>query len=147
MPRKNTNTDDQKEPYQQILSRLNSIQHDVDSLKQTTAFALRAEAPKHLESVKEIFRKSERRVQVYLAVDGFRSVKGIAEHLSMQPQNVSTEIKALRIEELIEMTESGAGGDIYVKTAVDKTLRITRFLTSEYGFTADGLKIESKSKR
>jgi hypothetical protein len=40
---------------QQILNRLAKIEHKVDSLEQTTAFALRADAKRHFASVKEIF--------------------------------------------------------------------------------------------
>jgi hypothetical protein len=53
---------------QQILRRLANIQHKIDSLEQTTAFALRADADKHVESVRKIFGKSKKRVQVYLAL-------------------------------------------------------------------------------
>lgn len=36
---------------QQILRRLANIEHKIDSLEQTTAFALRADAEQHFESV------------------------------------------------------------------------------------------------
>ena len=39
-----------EEPYQQILSRLGNIEQKVDSLDETNAFALRAEADKHSET-------------------------------------------------------------------------------------------------
>jgi hypothetical protein len=68
---------------QQILDRLAKIEHKVDSIEQTNAFALRAEADKHFAEVKKIFGKSIRRAQVYLAADGARSVQEIAQHLSM----------------------------------------------------------------
>ena len=140
------NSNEDLDKYQQILSRLGAIQHDVDSLKQTTAFALRAEADKHLESVQVIFQKSERRVQVYLAVNGGRTVSGIASHLGMKGPNVSTELKILREEGLIELIDSG-GGDIYAKTPVDHTLRISRYLTKKYNFTSDGLRAPDKGRK
>lgn len=43
---------------QQILRRLANIEHKIDSLEQTTAFALRADAERHFESVKKIFGNS-----------------------------------------------------------------------------------------
>jgi len=134
------------DPYQQILSRLGSIQHDVDSIKQTTAFTLRAEKQKHLDTVGEIFQKSRRRVQVYLAVNGQRSIKDIAKHLKMQGQNVWADLKLLREEELVDVVDSGAGGDIYAKTPIDRTLRISKFLKAEHGLTDDGLEKALKSK-
>src|SRR5437899_1312972 len=59
---------------QQILDRLANIEHKVDSFDQTQAFALRADAKKHLDEVKKIFGDRRRRAQVYLATDGSRSV-------------------------------------------------------------------------
>ena len=53
---------------QQILRRLSNIEHKVDSLDQTTAFALRADAKRHFQTAKEIFR-GKRRAQVYLAAN------------------------------------------------------------------------------
>ncbi len=44
--------DEMRERDQQILSRLSHIQHKVDSIDETNAFALRAEAGKHMEIVK-----------------------------------------------------------------------------------------------
>jgi hypothetical protein len=66
---------------QQILNRLSKIEHKVDSLEQTTAFALRADAEKHSASVWEIFKKSKRRAQVYLAADGGHERLGNREAL------------------------------------------------------------------
>ncbi len=57
---------------QQILNRLAHIQHKVDSIDETNAFALRAEAKKHMETVQGIFKHGKRRAQVYLAADGIR---------------------------------------------------------------------------
>ena len=41
--------DESKERDQQILNRLSRIEHRVDSIDQTSAFAMRAEADKHLD--------------------------------------------------------------------------------------------------
>src|SRR5690348_1761710 len=91
---------------QQILSRLAKIEHKVDSLEQTTAFALRADSDKHFGSVREIFGKSKRRARVYLAVDGNRGVSQIAEHLELPRQNVGFELGHLRKEGLVEIVDS-----------------------------------------
>jgi len=81
-------TDSTQDRDQQILSRLAKIQHKVDSLEQTTAFALRADSDRHKASAKQIFKNSKRRAQVYLAADGQRSVQEIAAHLRKPIQNV-----------------------------------------------------------
>ena len=132
---------------QQILSRLAVIEHKVDSLEQTTAFALRAEADKHFASVKEIFRRSKRRAQVYLAVDGTRGVEEIAEHLSMKRQNVGPELSRLADEGLLEIIGSEGGKDIWARKPVDRTLRIAKFLQQEFGLARDGLPLDKPGKR
>ena len=73
--------EESKERDQQILNRLARIEHRVDSIDQTSAFALRADAERHREEVKKIFRHGKRRAQIYLAADGNRGVNEIAAHL------------------------------------------------------------------
>src|SRR5688572_32958159 len=88
---------------QQILARLANIEHKVDSIEQTNAFALRAEAEKHFAEVKKIFKKSRRRAQIYLAADGARSVQEIGEYLGIKRQNVGADLKELAEEGLLEL--------------------------------------------
>lgn len=123
---------------QQILNRLAKIEHKVDSLDQTTAFALRAEADKHARTVKLIFGRSVRKAQVYLAANGLRGVEEIANHLKMKRQNVGPELKKLGDEGLLEIMDSVGGRDIWTKKAVDRTLRITKFLLDEFNINRDG---------
>jgi DNA-binding transcriptional ArsR family regulator len=132
---------------QQILSRLARIEHKVDSLEQTTAFALRAESDKHFSSVKEIFGKSKRKAQVYLAVDGEKGVQEIAEHLKMKRQNVGPELKSLAYEGLLEIIDMQGGKDIWGKKPLDRTLRITKFLEKEFNLGSNGLPTEGKANR
>ncbi len=132
---------------QQILSRLSKIEHKVDSLEQTTAFALRADESKHFASVKEIFKKGNRRAQVYLAANGSRSVQEIAKHLGMKAPNVSPQLKVLSGEGLIKIVDTSGGYDIYAKNPIDRTLRISHFLEKEYSLSPDGKSVKAKSKR
>lgn len=131
---------------QQILDRLAKIEHKVDSIEQTNAFALRAEAGKHFAEVKKIFGNSQRRAQVYLAADGARSVQDIAHHLRMQRQNVGPDLKRLGEEGLLELVDSQSNRDIWAKKPVDRTLRITRFLCEEFGLQKDGLRRKPAKK-
>jgi DNA-binding transcriptional ArsR family regulator len=132
---------------QQILNRLSKIEHKVDSLEQTTAFALRAEKEKHSASVKEIFKTGKRRVQIYLAVDGIRSVKEIAAHLKMKQPNVSRELKILAEEGLLKIVDTSGGRDTWAKNPIDRTLRITQFLRTEYALDSDGRSAGGTRKR
>ena len=129
---------------QQILARLAKIEHKVDSIEQTNAFALRAEAERHFAEVKKIFGNSVRRAQVYLAADGSRSVQEIGQHLSMQRQNVGPDLKHLGDEGLLELVDSQSNRDIWAKKPVDRTLRITPFLCTEFELQKDGLKQKSR---
>jgi hypothetical protein len=128
----------EEEPYQQILSRLSNIENKVDSIDETNAFALRAEASKHAETVKMIFKHGKRRAQVYLAADGTRGVVEIAKHLGMKTPNVSPELKILKNEYLLELVDASGNRDIWAKKSIDHTLRISQYLCKEYGLKPDG---------
>jgi DNA-binding MarR family transcriptional regulator len=137
---------------QQILNRLGNIEHKVDSMDQTQAFALRADSQKHFATVETIFRKGKRRAQIYLAANGSRGVQEIAVHLRMQRQNVGPELKRLAAEGMLEITDNAGGRDIWGKKPIDRTLRITPFLQKTYSLSADGrsdgaTKRGSKKKR
>lgn len=123
---------------QQILSRLSHLQHKVDSIEQTNAFALRADADKHIQSVKDVFGTSKRKVQIYLAADGNRSVNDIADHLGLKAPNVSRDLSKLREEGLLEIGDTDGKSICYTKTPLDRTIRISRFLCVEFQLDKDG---------
>lgn len=125
---------------QQILRRLANIENKVDSLEQTNAFALRADAHIHSKTVKEIFKKGLRRAQVYLAANEQRSVQEIAKLLGMKDPNVSRELEVLKIEGLLEIIERDGGKILYGKKPIDRTIGISKFLMKEYGLDRDGAK-------
>lgn len=124
---------------QQILRRLANIEHKLDSLEQTSAFALRADSDRHFESVKRIFRKSRRRAQVYLAANGERSVQEIADFLGMRRPNVSKHLDVLGQEGLLEVFEKEGGRTHYGKKPIDRTVRISPFLMKEFELDRHGL--------
>jgi DNA-binding transcriptional ArsR family regulator len=125
---------------QQILHRLANIENKIDSLEQTNAFALRADAQIHSKTVKEIFKKGLRRSQVYLAANGQRSVQEIGNLLGMKIPNVSRELEVLKIEGLLEVIERDGGKILYGKKPIDRTIGISRFLMKEYGLDHNGTK-------
>jgi hypothetical protein len=130
---------------QQILSRLNDIDHKVESLRHTQGFALRVDKERVFAEVKDVFKKSSRKAQVYLAANGNRSVNEIAAHLVMKRQNVGRELKALYDENLLDSFPVG-NVDIWRKTPLDKVVGITRFLMAEYALDADGKAGKAKAK-
>lgn len=131
---------------QQILSRLGEIEHKVDSLGQTHAFALRANRAEIVAVVTQIFRNAKRKAQVYLAVNGRRSVNEIADHLHMKRQNVGVILAALRDEDLLGSIPQG-GRDIWHKLPVDRTIGITKILTEQYGVDRDGCPVLSNNRK
>lgn len=131
---------------QQILNRLSRIENKVDSLEQTTAFALRAEADKHFASAKAIFKNSKRRAQIYLAADGMRGVQEIATHVKMNAKNAGRDLKVLQAEGLLELTDATDGRDVWTKKPIDHTLRISQFLRAEYSLGPEGLPVKAKAK-
>jgi len=127
---------------QQILRRLANIEHKIDSIEQTTAFTLRADAKRHFDSVKSIFGKSLRKAQVYLAANGARSVQDITKLLSMNQPNVSRALAYLQKEGLLEPTEYIGGLTYWSKKPIDQTIRISIFLQKEFNLNKDGLIIK-----
>jgi DNA-binding transcriptional ArsR family regulator len=144
---KPANKDKAEESFQQILSRLSQIEHKVESIDDTNAFALRAEEEEHQKTVKKIFRRGVRRAQVYLAADGTRSVEEIAEHLGMKTPNVSPQLKALKYEGLLELVDGRGRQDFWGKKTIDHTLRISHYLCEEYGLKLDGRSGGAKKKK
>jgi len=135
---KETRKDKAEEPYQQILHRLAHIEHKVDSIDETNAFALRAEAEKHQETVRKIFGKSKRRAQIYLAADGTRGVVEIAQHLGMKQPNVSPDLRILKEEGVLEIVDASGRQDFWARKTIDKTLRISKYLCELYNLRPDG---------
>lgn len=125
---------------QAILSRLANIEHKVDSLEQTQAFALRADAERHFAEVEKIFGRGVRKAQVYLAASGSRTVGEIASHLGTTRQSVGQMLKALADEGLLELLDNPGKGDTWGKKPVDRTLRISRHLCDKYQLSKDGRK-------
>jgi hypothetical protein len=144
---KETRKDKAEEPYQQILHRLAHIEHKVDSIDETNAFALRADAEKHEETVRKIFGKSKRRAQVYLAADGTRGVVEIGQHLGIKTPNVSPDLRILKEEGLLEIVDASGRQDFWAKKTIDKTLRISKYLCEQYNLTSDGRQNAAPKKK
>ena len=121
----------------EILRRLENIEHQVTSLDETSAFAMRSSREEHIAELDKIFGKSKRRAQVYLAADGRRTVGQIADHRSMKGQNVSTDLTKLGDEGLLQWRTQGAN-TYWRKKAIDRTLRISKHLMDCFGLDPDG---------
>ncbi len=86
-----------------------------------------------LPEIMMFFGKSKRRVEVFLAVDGTRTVDDIARLLKMKGPNVSRELTNLKQEGLIEIKRIKREGYVYKKRRVDRILGISQRLKREFG--------------
>ncbi len=136
---------DLNDATKQILSRLSEIEHKVDSLGQTSAFALRVDKERLFAEVKQVFKDSKRKAQVYLAANGRRAVGEIAKHLGMKRQNVGRELRVLAEESLLKVFPEG-GRDVWYRLPVDQTIGISRFLMREYELDSNGMPTKAKKK-
>jgi hypothetical protein len=125
---------------QVLLSRIAKIQHKVDSLEQTTAFALRKDSDQHQEQVRKIFGRSKRRARVYLAANAARSVQDIAKFLGVVRPNVSLELRRLQDEGLLEVVDAKGSSTVYAKTALARTLRIPPVVAKLFNLDPTGRK-------
>jgi hypothetical protein len=128
------------------VNRLAEIDHKVDSMGQTHAFALRADSERMKDVVSNIFKSAKRKAQVYLAADGRRSVNEIAAHVGIPRQNVGRILSALRDADMLGWY-SESGRDIWHKLPIDKTIGITRILTDQYGLDRDGAPAQERRKK
>ena len=123
---------------EEILRRLSNIEHRVASIDETSAFAMRANRVAHPEQIAQIFRRSKRRAQIYIAANGKRTVNGIAEVLQMKQPHVSRELTYLEREGLLVATSLGAE-NYWNKKPIDRTLGISDYLQEHFDLSADGV--------
>ena len=76
---------------------------------------------------------------MYLAANGERSVQQIAKHLSMKESNVSRELTSLEDEGLLGIQVRDGGETYWGKKPIDRTIRISKYLQSEFKLLSSGL--------
>ncbi len=128
---------------QQILRRLSSLEQKVGSIDHTTAFGFRANADQSMQLVKKVFR-GKRRAQVYLAANSQRDVNEIARLLGMKRPNVSRDLLALKAEDFLEVIQKDGGKAYWGKMAIDRTLKISRFLMKQFELDKNGIPLKQK---
>lgn len=65
----------------------------------------------------------------------------------MKRQNVGPDLKVLGEEGLLEIIDEIAGKDIWAKTAIDKSLRISKFLCKEFKLDGDGQSVKASKRK
>jgi DNA-binding transcriptional ArsR family regulator len=129
----------------EILRRLMNIDYKTDSMQDSLAWLVSANAgPLKAELIKA-FGNNKRRVQVYLALDGLRNVQQLADALRMKRPNVSRELLWLKKKRLIDFRESGPEGNIYDKKFFDAIVGLSEAL--EEKFHLDGRGPNTKGRK
>jgi len=62
----------------------------------------------------------------------------IGKHIGMKRQNVGPQLRILKEQGLLELVDAPGGRDIWAKKAIDRTLRISKYLCDEYNLRPDG---------
>jgi len=113
-----------------IQRRLDELTWHVDSIDESMLLLTRAEREAITEDILQRFkggygRVKEQMVRVYVALDGRRNQRAIAQLTGIAESNVSAEIGRLKSEFLIEIVEAGPSGHIYRKKKWDALLGIS----------------------
>jgi DNA-binding transcriptional ArsR family regulator len=101
--------------------------------------ASQADRGKACEEWLRSFGRSKQRARVYLALDGHRSVRDVAAHLGMKPQNVTRELSALKEMGLVEIAESRGNEMRYRKRFFDPVVGLSSTLAERFDLDPTGL--------
>lgn len=112
---------------------IREIKWHQEAIDSSMELLIKANKDAILAEIMNFFGRSERRAQVFLAVDGRRTVEGITQLLDMRGPNVSRELTKLKEEGLIEIKRITKEGFIYKKRRVDRILGISRMLKKKFG--------------
>lgn len=110
-----------------------AIRHKVDGIDKSVDLLLRANRKQIVDDLLEFFGKSKDRINVFLTVDGEKTVSQITTKLKpMKQPNVSSRITELFNEGLIYVKKSTKTGIIYDKTDKVKILNLEKTLRRKF---------------
>src|SRR5437867_1699066 len=107
---------------------IKEIKWHQEAIDASMEMLIRANKKQILTEILGFFGNSKRRAQVYLAVDGERSVAAIAGLLTMKGPNVSSELTLLKDFGLIEVKSVSGPAIVYKKRKIDRILGVGREL-------------------
>lgn len=104
-----------------------------ESMDGSMDLLLKANREAIITEIGNFFGNSKRRAQVYLAVDGDRSVGEITQLLNMNMPNVSADLAKCAEEGLIERIPAPSkSGFVWKKKRIDKVLHISEYLRKKF---------------
>lgn len=117
----------------EVARDIREIKWHQEAIDSSMELLIKANREAILEEIMEFFGRSKRRAEVYLAINGKRTVSDIVDLLVMKSPNVSIELSKLKEEGLIEIKEITPDGTyIYRKRRVDKILGISKRLRKKF---------------
>lgn len=118
---------------EEVARDIREIKWHQEAIDSSMELLIKANRDSILAEIMSFFRTSKRRAQVFLAVDGKRTVEDITQLLEMKKPNVSRELTKMKNEGLIEIKRITKRGYIYKKRRVDRILGISRTLRDMFG--------------
>lgn len=118
---------------EEVARDIREIKWHQEAIDNSMELLIKANRNAILAEIMSFFGRSKRRAQVFIAVDGKRTVEDITQLLNMKKPNVSSELTRLKEEGLIEIKKITKEGYIYKKRRVDKILGISRMLKNKFG--------------
>lgn len=118
---------------EEVARDIREIKWHQEAIDSSMELLIKANREAILKEILAFFGNSRRRVQIYIAIDGTRTVEDITRFLDMKKPNVSAQLTRLGEEGLIEIKKITKAGRIYKKRRVDRILGIGRKLRKKFG--------------
>jgi len=117
----------------EIAKDIREIKWHQEAIDSSMELLLKANRDAILVEIMGFFGRSKRRAQVFLAVDGKRTVEDLTKLLALQKPNVSADLTRLKNEGLIEIKKiTSEGYYIYKKRRVDRILGVSKKLRQKF---------------
>jgi predicted transcriptional regulator len=108
------------------------IKWRVEGIEKSVDLLVRANRAQIIQDLMEFFGRSRERVNVFLNIDGEKTVNQIAQNMQMKPPNVSRRITELQDEGLVEIKKFTRQGYIYEKTEKVRILNLEKILRKKF---------------
>lgn len=118
---------------EEVARDIREIKWHQEAIDSSMELLIKANRETILAEIMSFFGRSKRRAQVFLVVDGKRTVEDITQLLDMKRPNVSRELTKLKKEGLVEIKRiTREGYYVYKKRRVDRILGISRTLRKKF---------------
>lgn len=115
------------------------IKYRVEAIEKSVDLLVRANRKEIIEDLLGFFGKSSERVNVFLAVDGERSVTQIATALKLKVQNASRRMGELEKAGLISVRKTSGPAKVYEKAEKAGALNLEKILEKQVTKARDAL--------